>query len=161
MGGSSGTRARSSTPSLQYPKLPLEVWGPAGRASQGAASSPGTGVGLGIEAPSPVAFLCDGWSLRSDTKHSVLCKSPSPRATVCGDQATPPCPKHPRAPQEAQERWPPLLARPHPQWPVEGPGSATPPAPVLGEPDTWAPVHTSRSEVRNPLFSGNAGGTST
>lgn len=71
-----------------------------------------------------MAFLCDGWSLRSDTKHSVLCKSPSPSHSL-RRPGHPSCPKHPRAPQEAQGRWPPLLARPHPQWPVEGPGSAT------------------------------------
>lgn len=94
-GWGSGTGCKEHGPqSLQHPKLRLEVWGPAGRASQVAASSPGTGTGFGIQAPSPMLFLCDGGRLRS----TPLCppQAPQPQSRlVWGDQAIPPCPKGP------------------------------------------------------------------
>lgn len=77
--------------------------------------------------------------------------------TVCGDHAAPPHPKHPRAPQQAIESpgtTASLLAWPHPQGPVEGPGPTTLLAMVLGGLDTWAP--SSQIKVREehiPLFS--------
>lgn len=78
-----------------------------------------------------------------------VCSARSPRAARSVETTHPlPAPSthglHSR-PQKAQGQRPPSLAWLRPQRPVEGPHSTALLAMVLGEPDTQAPVHPSRS----------------